>query len=140
MLKLKPLANAFSLTVLQSNGILYLPADTVTSSPSVTLKLRSKLTYTNNTTSDFKKSSLQPPPPPSSTLLLLPMCVCVRVCMCGCVSVCARNTVLLILLFFRFCVYIYVHLGKRSVLTLYGKHSIIEITTVIILKELSFGG
>ena len=60
--------------------------------------------------------------------------------MCGCVSVCARNTVLLILLFFRFCVYIYVHLGKRGVLTLSGKHSIIEITTVIILKELSFGG
>ena len=140
MLKLKPLANAFSLTVLQSNGILYLPADTVTSSPSMTLKLRSKLTYTNNTTSDFKKSSLQPPPPLQHTPSVAHVCVCSCVYVCGCVSVCARNTVLLILLFFRFCVYIYVHLGKRSVLTLSGKHSIIEITTVIILKELSFGG
>ena len=92
----------FSLTVLQSNGILYLPADTVTSSPSMTLKLRSKLTYTNNTTSDFKKSSLQPPPP-SSTLLLLPMCVCVRVCMCVsvwvCVSVCEEYSITNIIIF-----------------------------------------
>ena len=88
-LKHKPLANTVSPTVLQSNGIHSLLT-------SITLNplMLSKLTSTNNTTSDFILRLLTCLP---YLLSFIPcyipsVCPCVCVCVCVCVHVCARNT------------------------------------------------